>query len=64
MRVLFTPGMFVDPNYLSVYKIQLVAGRNFSREKSANWNEFIINETYGQGTAQRSARRAVVFADW
>ncbi|HMH23124.1 MAG TPA: ABC transporter permease [Puia sp.] len=45
MRVLFTPGLFVDPDYLSLYKIQLVAGRNFSREKSALAREFIINET-------------------
>jgi putative ABC transport system permease protein len=44
MRVLFTTGLFVDPDYLSLYKIQLVAGRNFSRESSAYRNEFIINE--------------------
>jgi putative ABC transport system permease protein len=45
MRVLFTPGIFVDPDYLSVYKIQLAAGRNFSREKYALAREYIINET-------------------
>jgi putative ABC transport system permease protein len=45
MRVLFTPGIFVDPDYLSVYKIQLAAGRNFSREKYAPAREYIINET-------------------
>jgi putative ABC transport system permease protein len=44
MRVLFTTGLFVDPDYLSFYKIQLVAGRNFSRESSAYRKEFIINE--------------------
>ena len=44
MRVLFTTGLFVDPDYVSLYKIQLVAGRNFSRDKSAYGNEFIINE--------------------
>jgi putative ABC transport system permease protein len=44
MRVLFTTGLFVDPDYLSLYKIQLVAGRNFSRERAAYRNEFIINE--------------------
>jgi putative ABC transport system permease protein len=47
MRTLVTSGLFVDPDYLSVYKIQLVAGRNFSREKSANGREFIVNETMG-----------------
>lgn len=45
MRVLFTPGLFVDPDYVSLYKIQLVVGRNFSGEKSANWKEWIVNET-------------------
>ncbi|HWB92639.1 MAG TPA: ABC transporter permease [Puia sp.] len=44
MRVLFTTGLFVDPDYLGVYEIPLVAGRNFSRERSAFGNEFIINE--------------------
>ena len=45
MRVLFTPGIFVDPDYLTIYKIPLVAGRNFSSDKSAFNHEFIINET-------------------
>jgi len=45
MRVLFTTALFVDPDYLSVYRIPLEAGRNFSHEKSANAREFIINET-------------------
>jgi putative ABC transport system permease protein len=45
MRVLFTPGIFVDPDYLSVYKIRLAAGRNFGRDKYALASEYIINET-------------------
>ena len=48
MRVVTPTGMFVDPDYLSVYKIQLAAGRNFSSEKAANGKEFIINETLGR----------------
>ena len=48
MRVLFTPGLFVDPDYLSLYKIRLVAGRNFSREKYALAREYIVNETLGR----------------
>ncbi|HMI59645.1 MAG TPA: FtsX-like permease family protein, partial [Puia sp.] len=48
MRVLFTPGLFVDPDYLSLYKIQLIAGRNFSSEKYALAREYIINETLGR----------------
>jgi putative ABC transport system permease protein len=45
MRELFTPGLFVDPDYVSLYKIQLVVGRNFTGEKSANWREWLVNET-------------------
>jgi putative ABC transport system permease protein len=45
MRVLFTPALFVDPSYLTVYKIPLLAGRTFSNEKSADNKEFVINET-------------------
>jgi len=48
MRVLFTTGLFVDPDYVSLYKIQLVAGRNFSHARSAYGNEFIINEMLGK----------------
>lgn len=48
MRILNPTGLFVDPDYLSVYKIQLAAGRNFSREKSANGREFVVNETLGR----------------
>ena len=44
MRVLFTTGLFVDPDYLTTYKIPLITGRNFSGEKSAFGNEFVINE--------------------
>ncbi len=44
MRVMFTPCLWVDPSYLTVYKIPLLAGRNFSNEKSADGNEFVINE--------------------
>jgi putative ABC transport system permease protein len=44
LRVLFTPCLWVDPSYLTVYKIPLLAGRTFSDAKSANANEFVINE--------------------
>jgi len=44
MRVLFTSGIFVDPDYLTVYKIPLEAGRNFSSGRSGFNKEFIINE--------------------
>lgn len=43
-RQLTSTRLIVDPDYLKLYKIQLVAGKNFSTEKSANGKEYIINE--------------------
>ncbi|WAC09889.1 ABC transporter permease [Dyadobacter pollutisoli] len=35
----------VDPDYLSLYKIKLVAGRNFTSDASDNAKAYIINES-------------------
>jgi putative ABC transport system permease protein len=48
MQKITATGLGVDPDYLSVYRIPLVAGRNFSGEKSANGKEFVVNETLGR----------------
>jgi len=45
LRELSTTRLIVDPDYLDFYKIALVAGRNFSKEQSANGHEYIINES-------------------
>lgn len=45
LRQLTSTQLIVDPDYLSLYKIALVEGRNFSKEKSANGREFIVNES-------------------
>jgi len=37
--------LVVDPEYLSLYNIKLVAGKNFSKDKGAANREYIINET-------------------
>jgi putative ABC transport system permease protein len=37
--------LIVDPDYLSLYQMRLIAGKNFSGEKSANDKEYIVNET-------------------
>jgi putative ABC transport system permease protein len=34
----------VDPDYMNVYKMKLAYGRDFSHEKQANGNEYILNE--------------------
>jgi len=40
-----TTRLIVDNNYLDLYHLQLVQGRNFSPERSVNGKEYIINET-------------------
>jgi putative ABC transport system permease protein len=44
LRQLTSTRLIVDPDYLDLYKIQLVAGKNFSHAKEANGREYIINE--------------------
>nr|WP_290939649.1 ABC transporter permease [Haliscomenobacter sp.] len=43
-RELTSTRLIVDPDYLSLYKIELAMGKNFSPEKSATGKEYIINE--------------------
>jgi putative ABC transport system permease protein len=44
LRQLSSTQLIVDADYLRLYKIALVAGRDFSNEKGANGREYIINE--------------------
>jgi len=44
-RDLTSTRLIVDPDYVKLYKIQLVAGRDFSPDSSANGREYIINES-------------------
>src|SRR6185503_4522620 len=45
IRELTSTRLIVDPDYLKLYKIQLVEGRNFSSDTSAYRREYIINES-------------------
>jgi putative ABC transport system permease protein len=45
LRQLTSTRLIVDPDYLTTFKIQLAAGKNFSLEKSADSKEYIINES-------------------
>ncbi|MES2372819.1 MAG: ABC transporter permease [Bacteroidota bacterium] len=45
MRNLTSTRLIVDPDYLTLYQLALVKGRNFSHDMSANEKEYIINET-------------------
>jgi putative ABC transport system permease protein len=38
------PYMFVDENFLSTFKMQLLSGRGFSRSFTADSNNYVINE--------------------
>jgi len=40
--------LIVDPDYLRLYKIPVVAGRDFSRDASSNGKEYIINEAMAE----------------
>jgi len=43
-RDLTSTRLIVDPDYLRLYKISLMAGKDFSHEKGANGREYIVNE--------------------
>ena len=45
LRELTSTRLIVDHDYLTTFKIQLIAGRNFSPEKTADGREYIINES-------------------
>ena len=45
VREMASSQVIVDPDYLSLYKIRLVAGRNFTRDESDNARTYIINES-------------------
>jgi putative ABC transport system permease protein len=44
-RQLTSTRLIVDPDYLNIFKIPLTAGRNFSKNASANGREYIVNES-------------------
>jgi len=45
MRQLSTTRLIVDPDYLRLYKMPVIAGRDFSSALSADQREYILNET-------------------
>ncbi len=44
-RGLTSSQVVVDPDYLTLYKIPIIAGRNFTRDVTDNARAYIINET-------------------
>jgi putative ABC transport system permease protein len=59
LRQLTSTRLIVDHDYVSLYKIPLVAGRNFSSEKSANGKEYIINESLAKELLKDNAHAEV-----
>lgn len=45
LRQLTSTRLIVDPDYLTLYKIPLLMGKNFSKDATANGKEYIINES-------------------
>ena len=56
LRQLTSTRLIVDHDYLTLFKIPLVAGRNFSSEKSANGKEYIINEELAKELLKDNSR--------
>ncbi|WP_159467901.1 ABC transporter permease [Dyadobacter sp. 3J3] len=45
VREMASSQIVVDPDYLTLYKIKLVAGRNFKDDNADNGKAYIVNET-------------------
>ena len=57
-RQLTSTRLIVDPDYLKLYKISLVEGRNFSSAESANGKEYIINEQLAKELLKTDSSKA------
>jgi len=55
-RELTSTRLIVDHDYLTTFKIPLIAGRNFSPEKTADGHEYIINEALAKELLKDNAR--------
>lgn len=56
VREVGTSNVFVDPDYLTLYKIELVAGRNFRDNASDNGRTYIINESLAKELLKEKAQ--------
>ena len=55
-RELTSSQVVVDPDYLSLYKIPLIAGRNFTADPNDNSKAYIINETMAKELLKDNAK--------
>ena len=56
VREMETSCVVVDPDYLSLYKIELVAGRNFRDNASDNGRTYIVNESLARELLKSKAQ--------
>lgn len=59
VRDMASSQVVVDPDYLSLYKIKLVAGRNFTSEESENGKTYIINESLARELLKDQPKQTV-----
>jgi putative ABC transport system permease protein len=59
VRQLTSTRLIVDPDYLRVYKISLVVGRDFSTDPSENGKEYIINHALAQELLKDNPKAAI-----
>src|SRR6266498_1353456 len=57
LRQLTSTRLIVDHDYLTLYKIPLIAGRNFSSEPSARGKEYIINESLAKELLKDNSKK-------
>jgi putative ABC transport system permease protein len=59
LRNLSSTRLIVDPDYLKLYNIPVVTGRNFSSESSANGKEYIINQALAKELLKDNPKASV-----
>jgi putative ABC transport system permease protein len=58
-RQLTSTRLIVDHDYLTLFKIPLLMGKNFSSDPSANGKEYIINEALGKELLKDSPKKPI-----
>jgi putative ABC transport system permease protein len=59
-RTLTSSQVVVDPDYLTLYKIPLIAGNNFTKDKTDNGRTYIVNETLAKELLKETPGKPVI----
>lgn len=60
VREMASSGVVVDPDYLQTYKIKLVAGHDFSKDRAKNAREYIVNESMAKELLREDSSSAPI----